>query len=132
MTGGAGRHYGIGTYRGAVYTRSWITTLGGLPLLFAAYFSVLEGTDAWVVVMPLLMVVVVAIWAVPLAVVGNDGIRLVLQRRSVAWADVAAVLEPRAGDETVRLALTDGQILPVPGVPPQAALALRVVHTARR
>lgn len=79
-----------------------------------------------------LVVVVAAIWAVPLAVVGNEGVRLVLQRRSVAWTDVRAVLEPRPGDEAVRLQLADGEILPVAGVPPQAALALRVVHTARR
>lgn len=127
-----GRDSGLGPYWGARYTRTWFTTLAGLPVLCGIYFSVLGGTRAWVVLVPLLVVVVAAIWAVPLAVVGTGGIRLVPARRVVAWTDVASVLEPEPGDEAVRLELVDGRILRVPGVSPSAAPALRCVHAARR
>lgn len=121
-----------GRYRGGRYTRTWFTTLAGLPVLSAIFFSVLGGTRAWVVLVPLLAVVVVAIWAVPLAVVDTTGVRLVLGRRSVRWADVASVLDPRPGDESVRLRLVDGRVLRVAGVPPAAAPALRALHAAHR
>lgn len=125
-----GRRDGLGAYWGARYSRTWFTTLAGLPLLTGIFFSVLGGTGAWLVLVPLLVVVVAVIWAVPLAVVGADGIRLVLSGRSVPWSRVASVLEPRPGDESVRLELTDGRVLRVPGVPPEAASTLRAVHAA--
>lgn len=124
------RERGLGAFRGARYSRTWFTTLAALPLLAGSYFSVLGGTRAWTVLLALLLVAVVVIWAVPLAVVGTEGVRLVLTGRSVVWRDVAAVLEPRPGDESVRLELTDGRVLRVPGVPPRAASALRAVHAA--
>ncbi len=129
---GAGRESGTGWYRGGRYTRTWFTTLAGLPVLSGVFFSVLGGTRAWIVLVPLLVVIVVVIWAVPLAVVDAGGIRLVMGRRSVRWSDVASVLEPAPGDESVQLELTDGRVLRVPGVPPGAAPALRAVHRAHR
>lgn len=131
-TGRGARRDGLGPFWGARYTRTWFTTLAGVPVLSAVYFSVLGGTPAWVVLVPVLILVVAAIWAVPLAVVGTDGIRLVLTSRTVAWSDVASVLEPRPGDETVRLELTGGRVLRVPGVPPRAAPSLRAQLLAAR
>ena len=128
--GRAGREPGVGPYWNARYTRTWFTVLAGTPVLSAVYFSVLGGTGAWIVLVPLVVVVVTAIWAVPLAVVGTDGVRFVMGRRFVRWTDVAAVIEPRPGDESVRLELTDGRLLRLPGVPPRAAPALRALHEA--
>jgi hypothetical protein len=123
---------GLGPYWGARYTRTWFTTLAGLPVLWGIYFSVLGGTQAWVVLVPLLVVVVAVIWAVPLAVVGGEGVRLLPTGRFVPWSEVASVLEPGPGDESVRLELAGGRVLRVPGVPPGAAPVLRSVHAARR
>jgi hypothetical protein len=122
---------GTGPYWGARYTRTWFTTLAGLPLLAGIFFAVLGGSDAWIVLAPLALVIAAVIWLVPLSVVSTAGIRLVLQRQVVAWSDVAAVLDPRAGDEEVRVELVDGRITAVPGVPPRAAPALRRLHTTR-
>ena len=126
------RESGTGWYWGGRYTRTWFTTRAGLPVLVGIFFSVLGGTRAWVVLVPLLVVVVVVVWAVPLAVVDAGGVRLVMGRRAVRWADVASVLAPEPGDESVRLELTDGRVLRVPGVPPDAGPALRAVHRAHR
>jgi hypothetical protein len=123
---------GSGPYWGARYTRTWFTTLAGLPLLAGIFFAVLGGSDAWIVLVPLAVVIVAGIWLVPLSVVSAGGIRLVLGREVVAWSDVAVVLDPRAGDEEVRIELADGRITAVPGVPPRAVPALRNLHAANR
>jgi hypothetical protein len=122
---------GSGPYWGARYTRTWFTTLAELPLLCGIFFAVLGGSDAWIVLAPLAVVIAAALWAVPLSVVSTGGIRLVLQRETVAWPAVAAVLDPRAGDEEVRVELVDGRVIAVPGVPPRAVPALRRLHAAR-
>ena len=123
---------GTGSYWGARYTRTWFTTLAGLPLLAGIFFAVLGGSDAWVVLAPLAVVIVAVLWLVPLSVVSTGGIRLVLQREVVAWSDIAAVLDPRAGDEELRIELVDGRIIAVPGVPPRAVPAFRSLHAANR
>jgi hypothetical protein len=123
---------GTGPYWGARYTRTWFTTLAGLPLLCAIFFAVLGGSDAWIVLVPLGVVIVAVIWSVPLSVVSTGGIRLVLRREVVAWPDVAAVLDPRTGDEEVRIELVDGRVRAVPGVPPRITAALRSLHNANR
>jgi hypothetical protein len=128
----SGSDGGLGLYWGARYTRSWFTTLAGMPLLSGIYFSVIEGTGTWVVLVSLLVVVVAVLWLVPLAAVGLTGIRLVSARRLVHWTEVASVLEPGADDEAVRLELTGGRVMRVPGVPPSAARALRSLHAAQR
>jgi hypothetical protein len=122
---------GTGPYWGARYTRTWFTTLAGLPLLAGIFFAVLGGSDAWIVLAPLALVIAALIWSVPLSVVSASGIRLVLQRQVVAWPRVAAILDPRAGDEEVRMELVDGRVIAVPGVPPSAVPALRRLHAAR-
>ncbi len=121
---------GTGAYRGARYTRTWFTTLTAIPLLCGAYFAVLGGSAAWVVLVVLAVVIAVAIWLVPLSVVSAEGVRLVLGRERVAWPDVAAVLDPRTGDEEARVELVGGRVLALPGVPPGAVPALRRLQTA--
>jgi hypothetical protein len=128
----SGSDLGLGPYWGAHYSRSWFTTLAGMPLLAGIYFSVIVGTRTWVVLVLLLVVLLAVVWLVPLAVVGHAGVRLVPARRLVQWTEVASVLEPGADDEAVRLELTGGRVLPVPGVPPSAAPALRSLHAAQR
>ncbi len=123
---------GSGPYWGARYTRTWFTTLAGIPLLSGIFFAVLGGSDAWIVLAGLAVVITLVLWLVPLSVVSSGGIRLVLQREVVAWADVASVLDPRVGDEEVRIELVDGHVLAVPGVPPRAVPALRRLHGATR
>lgn len=116
---------------GARYTRSWFTLLAGAPLLFGIYMSILQDTSAWLVLAPLTVVILGVLWLVPLAVVSDEGIRMVLRGTTVPWSGVAAVLDPRPGDEVVRLELTDGRVVRVPGVPPGAVPALRARHTGR-
>jgi len=129
--GGPGPDRAAGWYWGARYTRTWLTTLAGLPLASLIAFSVLEGTPAWLVLLPLTVLIIGAVWLVPLAIVTTEGIELVLRGRVVAWSDVAAVLDPRPGDQQVRVELTDGHILTVSGVAPAAAPALRALrHTS--
>ena len=123
---------GTGAYRGARYTRTWFTTLTGIPLLCGIYFAVLGGSDAWVVLAVLAVVIAAAIWSVPLSVVSPQGVRLVLARETVAWSDVAAVLDPRTGDEEARIELVGGHVMALPGVPPRAVPALRRLHDVRR
>ncbi|MDT7711124.1 MAG: hypothetical protein QOG20_6731 [Pseudonocardiales bacterium] len=129
-TRGAGR--ALGPFWGARYTRTWVTTLAELPVLSGIYFSILGGTTAWVVLVPLAVVIAAVLWLVPLSVVTTEGIRLVLERRVVPWWYIASVLEPRPGDEEVRLELRDGRILRVPGVPPRTVPELRALHAANR
>ena len=123
---------GLGPFWGARYSRSWITMLVGVPLLSGIYFSILGGTSAWILLVPLTAVIVGSLWAVPLSIVSAEGIRLVLRGDVVPWSQVASVLDPRPGDEEVRIELTNGRILTVPGVPPNAAAALRRLRTAKR
>jgi hypothetical protein len=101
-------------------------------VLSGIYFSILGGTTAWVVLVPLAVVIAAVLWLVPLSVVTTEGIRLVLERRVVPWWYIASVLEPRPGDEEVRLELRDGRILRVPGVPPRTVPGLRALHAANR
>lgn len=119
------------TYWGARYTRSWFTLLAGMPLLFGIYVSILDGTSGWLLLAPLTVVIIGALWLIPLAVVSAEGVRMVLRGTTVPWSGVAAVLDPRPGDEVVRLELTDGRVVRVPGVPPAAVPALRARHTGR-
>lgn len=117
---------------GARYTRSWITMLVAIPLLSGIYVSVLGGTSAWIALVPLTAVVIVALWLVPLSTVSAEGIRLVLRAEVVPWSRVASVLDPRPGDEQVRLELTNGRILSVPGAPPSAVPTLRRLRSEKR
>jgi hypothetical protein len=126
------RGQGLGRYRGAVYTRTWLTTLTLMSMVFLIGASILDGTLEWVVLTPLTIAAVAALWLVPLTVVTAEGVRLVLRREFVAWTEVAQVLPPRPGDEEVRLELVDGRALGLPGVPPQAAPALSQVWAAAR
>jgi hypothetical protein len=123
---------GLGPYWGARYTRTWFTTLAGIPLLCGIFFAILGGSSAWIVLAVLTVVIVAAIWSVPLTVVSSRGIRFVLQRELVAWSDVASVLDPRTGDEEVRIAMADGRVRAVPGVPPGTVPALRRLLSAHR
>lgn len=123
---------GLGPYRGARYTRTWFTTLAGVPLLCGIFFSVLGGSSAWIVLSVLTVVITAILWLVPLSVVSSEGIRLVLGRETVAWSEVASVLDPRVGDEEVRIELVSGRIRAVPGVPPHAVPALRRLLRANR
>ncbi len=106
--------------------------LAGVPLLSGIYFSVLGGTSAWIVLVPLTVVIVGVLWLVPQSIVSEDGIRFVLRGDVVPWSQVASIPEPRAGDEEVRMELVSGRIVRVPGVPPGAAPALREMHAAKR
>lgn len=112
-------------YWGARYSRTWITTLAAVPLLSGVYFSVLGGTGAWVVLVPLTAVVVAATWLVPQAVVGERGVRLVLRRRFVRWPEIETVLDPEPGDEDLRVTVRGGGVLRLDGVPPRAAGEIR-------
>jgi hypothetical protein len=116
---------GTGWYRGAVYSRTWLTTLIGIPLLGAIGLTVVAGTGEWVVLVPLTLLVGGALWLTPLSVITPEGIRLVLQGTFVPWAAVEWVLDPRPGDEEARVELTGGSILVLPGVPPGAVPTLR-------
>ena len=122
---------GSDIFWGARYTRSWFTLLAGMPLLFGIYVSILDGTSGWLLLAPLTVVIIGALWLIPLAVVSDEGIRMVLRGTTVPWSGVAAVLDPRLGDEVVRLELTDGRVVRVPGVRPGAVPALRARHTGR-
>jgi hypothetical protein len=123
---------GTGAYRGARYTRTWFTLLAEVPVLSGIYFAVLLGSDAWVVLAPIAVVIAAALWLVPLSVVSTDGVRLVLGRETVAWRDIAAVLDPRTGDEEARVELAGGRVLALPGVPPEAVPDLRRLWNAAR
>lgn len=101
----------------------------GVPLLSGTYFSILGGTSAWIVLVPLTVVIVGILWAVPLSIVSAEGIRFVLRGEIVPWSHVASVLDPRPGDEEARMELTDGRIVTVPGVPPIAVPTLRRLRT---
>lgn len=122
----------LGTFWGARYSRSWITMLAGVPLLSGIYFSILGGTSAWIVLAPLTLVIVGILWLVPQSIVSTHGIRFVLRGDAVPWSRVDSILEPRPGDEEVRMELVDGRIVRVPGVPPDLAPALRELHVAER
>ena len=117
---------------GARYSRTWFTTLAGLPLLIGIYFSVLGGTRAWIVLVPLTVVVVGIIWLVPQAVVGDEGVRLVLRGRLVRWSEIEAVLDPGPGDENLSVEVAGGRVVRLDGVPPSAAGELRALHSAHR
>ena len=122
----------LGAYRGATYTRTWFSVLAGLPPLVGAYFSILGGTSAWLVLVPLAAVVVGVLWLVPQSVVSESGIRWVLRRESVPWSGIARVLDPRPGDEEARVELADGRVRAVSGVPPRHVPDLRALHGSRR
>lgn len=119
-------------YWGARYSRTWFTMLAALPLLSGVYFSVLGGTRAWIVLAPLTVVVVAAIWLVPQAVVGDDGVRLVLRGRLVRWPEIETVLDPEPGDEDLRVTVAGGRVLRLDGVPPRAAPEIRARLAGRR
>lgn len=131
-TAGAQRpEQGLGRYRGARYTRTWLTTLTGMPLLSLIAFSILGGDGLWVVLVPLTLLIFGALWLIPLSVITSDGIRIVLRATFVPWSEVARVLDPRPGDEQARIELTDGHILRLPGVSPAAVPALRALRAGR-
>ena len=67
---------------------------------------------------------------VPLSIVSAEGIRFVL-RGEVVPSQVASVLDPRPGDEEVRIALTNGRIVTVPGAPPIVVPTLRRLRTEK-
>jgi hypothetical protein len=117
---------------GARYSRTWLTTLAGLPLLIGVGFSVLAGTRTWIALALLAVVVVGAIWLVPLAVVGDQGIRLLLRGRLVRWSEIETVLDPRPGDEDLRVEVTGGRVVRLDGIPPSAAADLRALRAAHR
>ena len=117
------------TYWGARYTRGWFTMLVGAPLAVGIYLSILQNTSAWLVLAPITVVIIAALWLVPVAVVSDRGIRFVLSGTALPWCRVAAVLDPRPGDEVVRLELIDGRVVRVPGVPPSAAPYLRTLRS---
>lgn len=123
---------GMGPFWGARYSRTWFTMLASLPLLCGVFFSVLGGTGAWVVLLPLAVVIVAVVWLVPLSVVGAKGIRLVLRGQLVWWADIESVLDPRPGDEEVRVEMDGGRVLRLPGIPPRSASAIRALHNTHR
>jgi hypothetical protein len=117
---------------GARYSRTWFTTLAALPLLSGIFFSVLGGTRAWIVLLPLTVLVVGLIWLVPQAVVGDAGVRLVLRGRLVRWSDIETVLDPGPGDEDLRVEVAGRRVLRLDGVPPSAAADIRALHAAHR
>jgi hypothetical protein len=122
---GPGPADGLGWYRGARYSRTWFTTLAGLPLLCTVAFSFLLGSPAWTVLVPLTVVVVATLWLVPQSIVTASHVRLVLRRETIPWSAVRTVLDPRPGDEEARIELTTGRVLTVPGVSCAAVPALR-------
>jgi hypothetical protein len=122
----------LGPFWGARYTRSWITLLAGTPLLSGIYLSIVAGTSGWIVLVPLTVVVVGILWLVPQSIVSAEGIRFVLRGDVVPWSQVTAILEPRTGDEEVRMELVNGRVVTAPGVPPGTAPALRRLHSAQR
>jgi hypothetical protein len=123
---------GLGPFWGARYSRSWITMLAGVPLLSGIYFSILGGSSAWILLVPLTAVIVGIVWLVPQSIVSAKGIRLVLHGDVIPWSEVAAIRDPRPGDEEVRMDMVNGRIRRVPGVPAGMAPALREPHTATR
>lgn len=106
--------------------------LAGMSLTWLVFFSIAAGNHAWMVLIPLTVLVIAALWIVPLSVITADGIRLVFQRGFVAWSDVEWVLDPRPGDEQARLQLADGHTVTLPGVAPTAVPALRRLWAAHR
>ena len=104
----------------------------GMALAWLVMFSIAGGTSAWMVVVPLSVLIIGALWVVPLTVITAEGIRLVFKRVLVPWSDVQWVLDPRAGDEEARLQLADDHILTLPGVSPRAVPALRVLWSRHR
>lgn len=126
------REQGLGRYRGATYSRTWLTVLAGMTLAWLFMFSIAGGNSGWIALIPVTVVVIGALWLVPLTVVTTGGVRLVFKRVVVPWSDVEWVLDPRAGDEEARLQLTDGHVLTVPGVSPRAVPALRVLWSRHR
>lgn len=122
----------LGWYRGARYSRTWLTMLIGMTLAWLIMFALASGSAAWMVLLPITVVVIAPLWLVPLSVITPDGIQLVLKRRWIPWADVDSVCEPRPGDEEVRLILIDAHSVLLPGVPPRAVPALRAYLAHRQ
>lgn len=121
----------LGWYRGARYTRTWLTMLAGMTLAWFIFFSLASGNSAWMVLIPVAVAVIAPLWLVPLSVIGADGIQLVLKRRWIPWSQVDSVSDPRPGDEEVRLILIDAHSVILPGVTPHAAPALRAFLAQR-
>ena len=120
-----GRHDIFGPYRGGRYTRTYVTTFWLLATgAFLLEFGVRGRWAAMVVAGVLGFIGAVAIVGVAQSVLTTDGLRLVLLRRWLPWADVAAVVAPEAGDTELRLGLHDGTVVTAKGVPPDVGPAL--------
>ncbi len=126
------REEGVGRYRGATYSRTWLTMLTGMTLAWLFMFSIAAGSLLWVALIPVTVLVIGTLWLVPLTVVTAEGIRLVFKRIFLPWSDVDWILDPRAGDEEARVQLTDGQVLAIAGVSPRDVPALRVLWSRHR
>lgn len=126
------REQGVGWYRGARYSRTWLTMLIGMWLAWLVMFSIAGGSAAWIAVIPLTVLIMGALWVVPLTIVTTEGIRLVFQRIVVPWSQVQWVLDPRLGDQEARVQLSDDHTLTLPGVSPRSVPALRVLWSQHR
>lgn len=122
----------LGRYRGAVYSRTWLTMLTGMTLAWFFFFSFAAGNTVWIALIPVTVAVIGPLWLVPLSVVSTEGIRLVLKRIWIPWSEVDSICDPRPGDEEVRLILIDAHSLTVPGVAPRAVPSLRALLAHHR
>lgn len=128
MTGdGQGWKHGLGSYRGATYSRTWLTMLTAMPLAWLILFSVVAGNSAWIALIPVSVVLIAPLWLVPLSVVRADGVRLVLKRIWIPWSEVDSISDPRPGDDELRVILVDAHSVVLRGVPPKAAPSLRAL-----
>lgn len=124
--------HALGRYRGAIYSRTWLTMLTGMTLAWLFLFSIAAGDTVWIALIPVTVAVIAPLWLVPLSVVSTEGIRLVLKGIWIPWSGVDSICDPRPGDEEVRLILVDAHSIVLPGVPPSAVPGLRGLLTRSR
>lgn len=93
----------------------YLPDLNRILLTVAAAFGLLNGllNPVLLVFVPLWIVLVVTVWAVPAAVVTDAGIRRMLFRKPIPWREVSSVLvHSRRRQQTLRIVLSNGETKP--------------------
>lgn len=125
----------LGAYRGGTYTRSYLVMFWLMGVSGVGLDAVLRShwTIGGVVVLGVVGAMgVVVLVGVAQSVLSREGVQLVLRRRTVAWVDVAEVLEPEAGDTELRLRTWDGTVVTAKGVPVRVRAGVQALVAASR
>jgi hypothetical protein len=125
----------FGAYRGGTYTRSYLVMFWLMGVVGVGLDAVLRSH--WHVGAVVVLGVVGAMGVVVLvgtaqSVLDADGLRLVLRRRRLPWADVAEVVDPEPGDAELRLRTWDGTVVTAKGVPPSVGPGVTELLAALR